>query len=197
MNYEDKIKEYLKKSNGIITTAYCRENGIPTIYLTRLVDQGLFKQAAPGIYLAENGDNDELYFFQYRYKRTVYSYETALFLLGVTDKIIQKIDVTVSRNYKFNEKDNKINVHYVKKEWLDLGKIEAKTMFGNPVRAYSYERTLCDFVLHKEEIEPEVYVQAIRSYAQYEKRDIHLLYRIATEMGIIEKIREIIEITYE
>ncbi len=197
MNYEDKIKEYLKKSNGIITTAYCRENGIPTIYLTRLVGQGLLKQAAAGIYLAENGDNDELYFFQYRYKRTVYSYETALFLLGVTDKIIQKIDVTVSRNYKFNEKDNKINVHYVKKEWLDLGKIEAKTMFGNPVRVYSYERTLCDFVLHKEEIEPEVYVQAIRSYSHYEKRDIHLLYRIATEMGIIEKIREIIEITYE
>lgn len=197
MNYEDKIKEYLKKSNGIITTAYCRENRIPTIYLTRLVDQGLLNQAAPGIYLAENGDNDELYFFQYRYKKTVYSYETALFLLGVTDKIIQKIDVTVSRNYKFNEKDDKINVHYVKKEWLDLGKIEAMTMFGNPVRAYSYERTLCDFVLHKEEIEPEVYVQAIRSYAQYEKRDIYLLYRIATEMGIIEKIREIIEITYE
>lgn len=197
MNYEDKIKEYLRKSNGIITTAYCKENGIPTIYLTRLVDQGLLKQAAAGIYLAENGDNDELYFFQYRYKRTVYSYETALFLLGVTDKIIQKIDVTVSRNYKFNEKDNKINVHYVKKEWLDLGKIEAKTMFGNPVMVYSYERTLCDFVLHKEEIEPEVYIQAIRSYAQYEKRDIHLLYHIATEMGIIEKIREIIEITYE
>ncbi len=197
MNYEDKIKEYLKKSNGIITTAYCRENGIPTIYLTRLVDQGLLKQAAPGIYLAENGDNDELYFFQYRYRRTVYSYETALFLLGVTDKIIQKIDVTVSRNYKFNKKNNKINVHYVKKEWLDLGKIEAKTMFGNPVRVYSYERTLCDFVLHKEEIEPEVYVQAIRSYSHYEKRDIHLLYSIATEMGIIEKIREIIEITYE
>ena len=40
MKYENKIEEHLKQSGGIITTAYCKENNIPTIYLSRLLKNG-------------------------------------------------------------------------------------------------------------------------------------------------------------
>lgn len=197
MDYINKIKNHLEESNGIITAAYCRENHIPTVYLSRLVDRGVLNKTAPGIYLTENGDYDEFYFFQHRYKQAIFSYETALFLLGVTDKIIEKMDVTVSNHYKFNAVLPNVNVHFVKKEWLGLGVTETKTMFGNSVRVYNYERTLCDFILHREAMDPEAYINLIKSYPKYESRNVHQLYEIARIMNIAGKVQEIMEVVYE
>ena len=75
--------------------------------------------------------------------------------------------------------------------------IEKATMFGNKVKTYSYERTLCDFITNKEEMDIEVYVKLIRSYSSYKDRDIHSLYEIARKMGIENKVREVMEIVYE
>ena len=197
MNYEDKIEKYLKQSGGIITTAYCKENNIPTIYLSRLLKDGRLLKIKKGIYMTKDGDYDEYYFFQHQYKKAIFSYETALCLLGQTDKIPWNIDVTVYNGYKFNEKPNGFNVHYVKKSIYDLGVTQKSTMFGNKVKVYSYERTLCDFIAHKEEMDIEVYVKLIRSYSSYEERDVHSLYDIAMKMGIENKVREVMEVAYE
>lgn len=197
MKHINKIENYLKNSGGIITSAYCRENGIPTVYLTRLVKSGKLERVDTGIYMTENGDYDELYFFQYKYKNTIYSYETAMYLLGITDKIIQVKDVTVSASYKFNNQPTDIQVHYVKKDIFELGVENAKTMFGNPVRVYSYERIICDFILNKEYMDPESYTKLLREYKNYKNKDIHNLYKIANKMDITDKVREIMEVIYE
>ena len=197
MDYEKKIEKYLEQSGGIITTSYCKEKKIPTVYLSRLLKDGKLLRVKKGIYITKDGDYDEYYFFQHQYKKAIFSYETALYLLGQTDKIPWNIDVTVYNGYKFNEKLNGVNIHYVKKSIYDLGVIQKSTMFGNKVNIYSYERTLCDFIAHKEEMDIEVYVKLIRSYSSYKERDIHSLYDIAMKMGIENKVREVMEVAYE
>lgn len=197
MNYRKQIEIHLKESGGIITSAYCRENNIPTVYLSRLAKEGKLFRVQKGIYIIEDGDYDEYYFFQYQYKKAIFSYETALFLLGVTDKIPWRIDVTVYNGYKFNEKQNTLNINYVKKSIYNLGIIQKKTMFGNIVNVYSYERILCDFISNKEKMDTEVYVKLIRYYFKYKDKDIHSLYEIARKMGIEDKVREVMEVVYE
>ena len=197
MDYEKKIEKYLEQSGGIITTSYCKEKKIPSVYLSRLLKDGKLLRVKKGIYITKDGDYDEYYFFQHQYKKAIFSYETALYLLGQTDKIPWNIDVTVYNGYKFNEKSNGVNIHYVKKSIYDLGVIQKSTMFGNKVNIYSYERTLCDFIAHKEEMDIEVYVKLIRSYSSYKERDIHSLYDIAMKMGIENKVREVMEVAYE
>ncbi|MGR5590164.1 type IV toxin-antitoxin system AbiEi family antitoxin domain-containing protein [Peptoniphilus grossensis] len=197
MNYRKQIEIHLKESGGIITSAYCRENNIPTVYLSRLAKEGKLFRVQKGIYIIEDGDYDEYYFFQYQYKKVIFSYETALFLLGVTDKIPWRIDVTVYNGYKFNEKKNTLNINYVKKSIYNLGIIQKKTMFGNIVNVYSYERILCDFISNKEKMDTEVYVKLIRYYFKYKDKDIHSLYEIARKMGIEDKVKEVMEVVYE
>ena len=197
MNYRKQIEIHLKKSGGIITSAYCRENNIPTVYLSRLAKEGKLFRVQKGIYIIEDGDYDDYYFFQYQYKKAIFSYETALFLLGVTDKIPWRIDVTVYNGYKFNDKKNTLNINYVKKSIYNLGIIQKKTMFGNVVNVYSYERILCDFISNKEKMDTEVYVKLIRYYFKYKDKDIHSLYEIARKMGIEDKVREVMEVVYE
>lgn len=197
MNYRKQIEIHLKESGGIITSAYCRENNIPTVYLSRLAKEGKLFRVQKGIYIIEDGDFDEYYFFQYQYGKAIFSYETALFLLGVTDKIPWRIDVTVYNGYKFNEKQDTLNINYVKKSIYNLGIIQKKTMFGNIVNVYSYERILCDFISNKEKMDTEVYVKLIRSYSKYKDKDIHSLYEIARKMGIEDKVKEVMEVVYE
>ena len=197
MNYRKQIEIHLKKSGGIITSAYCRENNIPTVYLSRLAKEGKLFRVQKGIYIIEDGDYDEYYFFQYQYGKAIFSYETALFLLGVTDKIPWRIDVTVYNGYKFNEKQDTLNINYVKKSIYNLGIMQKKTMFGNIVNVYSYERILCDFIYNKEKMDTEVYVKLIRSYFKYKDKDIHSLYKIARKMGIEDKVKEVMEVVYE
>lgn len=197
MNYRKQIEIHLKKSGGIITSAYCRENNIPTVYLSRLAKEGKLFRVQKGIYIIEDGDYDDYYFFQYQYRKAIFSYETALFLLGVTDKIPWRIDVTVYNGYKFNEKQDTLNINYVKKSIYNLGIIQKKTMFGNIVNVYSYERILCDFIYNKEKMDTEVYVKLIRSYSKYKDKDIHSLYEIARKMGIEDKVKEVMEVVYE
>ena len=197
MNYRKQIEIHLKESGGIITSAYCRENNIPTVYLSRLAKEGKLFRVQKGMYITKDGDYDEYYFFQYQYRKAIFSYETALFLLGVTDKIPWRIDVTVYNGYKFNEKQDTLNINYVKKSIYNLGIIQKKTMFGNTVNVYSYERILCDFISNKEKMDTEVYVKLIRSYFKYKDKDIHSLYKIARKMGIEDKVKEVMEVVYE
>lgn len=197
MNYRKQIEIHLKKSGGIITSAYCRENNIPTVYLSRLAKEGKLFRVQKGIYITKDGDYDEYYFFQYQYRKAIFSYETALFLLGVTDKIPWRIDVTVYNGYKFNEKQDTLNINYVKKSIYNLGIIQKKTMFGNTVNVYSYERILCDFISNKEKMDVEVYAKLIRSYSKCKDKDIHSLYEIARKMGIEDKVKEVMEVVYE
>lgn len=47
---------------------------------------------------------DELFILQTRYPKIVFSYETALSLLNLTDKIPGEIHLTVNHKYSFNQK---------------------------------------------------------------------------------------------
>lgn len=197
MDYKKQIERYLENSGGTITASYCRSKKIPTVYLSRLVREGNLQRAAEGLYTSEEGMHDDYYYFQYRFKKAVFSHETALHLLGATDKIPQDMDVTVYHSYKFNEAPFGVNIHYVNKEIHGLGVVEARTMFNNPVRVYSYERTLCDFIAHEDKMDREVYVKLIRSYSRYARRDVHALHEIATRMGIEKKVKALMEVVYE
>ncbi len=197
MNNNEKIYNLLDENSGIITTSLVKENDIPTVYLTRLTKKGKLKRIERGIYMSEDGLYDELFVFQTKYPKIIYSYETALYLLNLTDKIPSKIQLTVNHNYKFNQRPKNAHIYYVNSEILNLGVVEVKTNFGNIVRLYSAERTLCDFIKNKLDMDPEIYINFVKNYPNYEKKDIHKLYDIANKMNLVQEVQEIMELVNE
>lgn len=196
-NYKNQIKEYVKTSGGIVTSKYCREHNIPTIYLNRLVEEGFLFNAKRGIYLTKDGDYDEFYFFQLRYPKAIYSYNTALYFIDRTDKLSHTIDITVYNGYKFNEEMKNVDVHYVDKRIYDIGIVEVETAYGNKVKAYSLERVLCDFLVHKNEIDSEVYLKLVQSYIYDKNKDVSSFYNLIIKMGVAEKIMDVVQIMCE
>ena len=196
-NYKNQINEYVKTSGGIVTSKYCREHNIPTIYLNRLVEEGFLFNAKRGIYLTKDGDYDEFYFFQLRYPKAIYSYNTALYFIDRTDKLPHTIDITVYNGYKFNEKMKNVDVHYVDKRIYDIGIVEVETAYGNKVKAYSLERVLCDFLVHKNEIDSEDYLKLVQSYIYDKNKDVSSFYNLIIKMGVAEKIMDVVQIMCE
>ena len=153
--------------------------------------------AKRGIYLTKDGDYDEFYFFQLRYPKAIYSYNTALYFIDRTDKLPHTIDITVYNGYKFNEKMKNVDVHYVDKRIYDIGIVEVETAYGNKVKAYSLERVLCDFLVHKNEIDSEDYLKLVQSYIYDKNKDVSSFYNLIIKMGVAEKIMDVVQIMCE
>lgn len=158
--------------------------------LHRLLSKKIIEKISHGIYLLTEYLEDDHYLFQLRYPKTIFSYETALYLIHETDFLPINFDVSVTKGYKFNDKEN-IRVNYVSDELADLGKIKVKTMFNNDVYVYCYERVLCDLIKNRKKANLETYVNAIKRYAQYKNKNLDLLYEIAKKMNILDEMKNI------
>lgn len=193
MDYKKRINEYLHESGGIITSKDCRVCEIPSVYLTRMERNNELTKVDRGIYIDSSGDYDELFFLQYKYKKIIYSYETALFLMDISDKFAGKIEVSVPYSYKVNNPKN-MNINYVSDELHNIGVVETKTSYGNKVKIYGFERTLCDFVKNEKNMDREVYIKMLKAYGKYKDKDLNKLYIISKKMGIADKVRNIVEL---
>ena len=196
---QDKMREIIKQNNGIITAKEVSNNKIDSWYLTNLVKKGELERVVRGVYFDPNFDNyDELYFFQLQNKACIYSYQTALYLHRLTDRLPFVNEVTVKQGYNAWRIKDSVIVHQVKKEWYELGKAEIKTDMGNIVCAYDMERTICDLVRDRKNQDPEIFSKAWNLYIKKDSKDIWKLRRYAKDFGIAKKIEEILEvIVYE
>ena len=197
MDYVKKIKERLNKTGGVITSKELKNYNIPTIYLTRMMETGELTRVDRGIYIDSNGDYDEYYFFHNRCKVAIFSYISALYLHGFTDIIPLEMEATVYKGYNAHRIRGNVRIHYVTKAIYDLGVTKCQTMFGNTVKVYDLERTVCDLIRSRSEIEMELFSKTINRYVRYENKDLNKLYEYSKKMKIYEKVKEILEVVYE
>ncbi|BDQ55607.1 abortive infection protein [Enterococcus faecalis] len=196
---QNKIRKIIKQNNGVITAKEVSDNKIDSWYLTNLVQKGELERVARGVYFDPNFDNyDELYFFQLQNKACIYSYQTALYLHRLTDRLPFTNEVTVKQGYNAWRIKDFVIVHQVKKEWYELGKSEIKTDMGNFVFVYDMERTICDLVRDRKNQDTEIFSKAWNLYIKKDSKNIWKLREYAKEFGIAQQIEEILEvIVYE
>lgn len=196
---KNKIYNIIKKNNGIITASEVAEESIDSWYLTDMVRNGELERVTRGVYFDPSYDNyDEIYFFQLQNKVCIYSYQTALYLHGLTERLPFINEVTVYQGYNTWRIKDKVIAHQVKKEWYEVGITEVKTEIGNKVTSYDMERTLCDIVRDRKNQDPEIFSKAWNLYLKKDNKDIWKLRKYANIFGISKQIEDILEvIVYE
>lgn len=194
-----KISEIIEKNNGIVTANEVAEKNIDSWYLTDMVRNGELERVTRGVYIDPSYDNyDELYIFQLQNKVCIYSYQTALYLHALTERLPFINEVTVYQGYNTWRIKDKVISHQVKKEWYEVGITEVKTEVGNIVTAYDMERTLCDIVRDRKNQDPEIFSKAWNFYLKKDSKDIWKLRKYANIFGISKQIEDILEvIVYE
>lgn len=72
-----------------------------------------------------------------------------------------------------------VTIVYVKNEWYNMGISEAVTPGGHTVRVYDMERTICDIIRKRSEMDIAVFTYAVQQYARRKKKDIPTLMEYA------------------
>lgn len=148
MMNKEKMKELLEASpDGIITAEQVTDAGVHRSVLKEFVDDGNLYRFGRGLYVCSNTWEDDFYLLQRKYKRGIYSHDTALYLLGYSDRTPAKYTMTFPKGYNTPSlKQENINIKRVVPENYSFGVIELNSPCGNPIRVYDLERTLCDIL---------------------------------------------------
>ncbi len=193
MNYENKILNLF--NNGFLRNKDLVDNNIPSVYLTRLVNNNVIERVSRGLYVRTNSLPDDLVILQNKSKNAIYSNMTALYLYGFSDRLPIKYDITVNSGYNgsLQEVDN-VNLFYTKKELLNLGEIVYRLDSGNLIKVYDLERTICDVIKNKNRLNQELVNKALRKYFYSKEKNTLKLYEYAKKMKIYKKVRSVFEI---
>ena len=180
--------------NGIITTKTVTEQGIHRSILGEMVKSGDLIQCSRGIYILPDEWEDELYLLQLKYKRGIFSHATALSLLGYSERVPLILNMTFPTKYNsVSLKNENVAVTRVNDNNYELGISTAKTPFGNVVKTYDLERSLCDIMRGStEDIQTIQY--AMKKYATSKQRDINKLMRYAKQLRVEPKVRKYMEV---
>ena len=103
--------------------------------------------------------------------------------------------LTVSAGYNATHlRKRGIRVYQVKPELYSLGVVEAKTFFGNPVRAYDMERSICDLLRFKDRTDIQVFQYALKEYMSSTKKNLNRLMVYAKAFQMESVVRTYTEV---
>jgi predicted transcriptional regulator of viral defense system len=195
LDYAVKLQNLIKKNNGVISTKLVTEEGIPRTYLSEFVKKGKLERLERGIYIADDCYDDEMYRFQTKYAQAIFSHDTALFFHELTDRDPLKYSVTVKTgvNTKSLRKSG-AKVYSIKQELYELGLTTAKTPYNRIVKTYDMERTICDIIRSRSQIDVEILTAALKRYANRKDKNLPQLMRYAEQFKIKNVLRQYLEI---
>ena len=163
--------------------------------MTRLVEQGKLDRIARGYYAITNSFCDDYFKYQLKSKKCVFSHSTALYFYDLSDRTPLYFDMTVPVGYNGSLSKNKnVVLHYVKKEFLELGLTTIESPFGMKLRVYDKERTICDIVKYRNHMDKEIFTKALKRYAQRKDKDLLKLMKYAKKLNIDKKVLEYMEV---
>ena len=100
------LNEYLKEK-GFITNKEAEKLGIKRYKLAELVHKGKLERVKNGVYKKKDDIDDEFVLISYNNEKVVFSFHTALFLLGLSDRNPNFFHISVPQGY---------NVGHIKNE---------------------------------------------------------------------------------
>ena len=189
------IKQLLQSSkNGIITTKEITSLGLHRSVLSKLVENGILYRYSSGIYVKSDAWEDDMYLLQQKYSRGIYSHNTALYLLGYSDRTPINYTMTFPQGYNTPSlKHENIHIKNVKEEFYSMGVIEVPSPCGNQIRIYDLEKTLCDIV-RGEGIDIQIITSAMQRYARAKDKNLYKLMVYANCLHVQPKIRHYMEV---
>ena len=85
-------------------------------------------------------------------------------------------------------------MYTVKKDLLDVGKVIVKDNYGNDIPVYDVERTVCDIVRSRRNIEIQEFNTALKTYVQRKDKDLNKLMSYAQLFHVDKIIRQYMEV---
>ncbi|GHT85375.1 transcriptional regulator [Bacteroidia bacterium] len=195
LNQHETVLTLLWENDGYLTAKRARENSVTYATLQRMARGGAIEKAVHGLYILPDMIPDPYFIAQYRCPKGVFSHETALFLLGLSDRVPFRLMVTIPSGWNAAMlTDPGMAFFYCKKAWIELGVCEVKTPSGRTVRVFDRERTLCDCLRAGDKLDRDLVLSAIKQYMKEPTADKTKLLRYAETFKVRDMVRQYMEV---
>lgn len=195
MEINQVIMKEIKQNNNMITTAQVEALGFSRALLSKYVKEGLLERGRQGIYILPDSVHDDMYTLILRSEKIIFSHDTALFLNGLSERTPFEHSVTIpSDSVLSNTLMDECNCYYIKPELYMLGLVWKKTTFGNEVRCYDVERTICDLLRSRNRMDEETVIGAMKNYAVYKNKDLNRLAAYAEKFRVNKVLKQYMEV---
>lgn len=188
---EEKIRNFLKDNHGYICTSDFIKLGIDKHFIPHYIEEGIIRKVSHGIYINNNLIEDPYYIIQKRYSHAIFSYNTAFYILNITNRTPDKMDITIPQGKQVK---GNYNVHYVSKKYFNIGIITVESPNGNPIKVYNAERSICDMLKNEEDFDLELRNRVLNYYFTSEEKNYDKLLEYAEVLGVYDKIIRIVEV---
>ncbi|NLC84477.1 MAG: abortive phage infection protein [Ruminococcaceae bacterium] len=190
----NELQSVLKQNGGIVTTAQANAAGVSNERLRLLVHSGDLERVTTGVYVLPDEFTDKMYIVQLRRPKIIYSHETSLFLHELTDRDPINYMVTVPTGYNPTRlREDGFTVFTIKRELHEVGVTKLTTMFGNSVKAYDMERTICDCLRSRNQLDIALVLDAIKRYAKRKDKNLNKLMQMAEMFKVTKLLRSYME----
>lgn len=195
MEINQLILDEMKRNNNMITTSQVVSMGFSRALLSNYVKNGLLERSRQGVYILPNSVHDDMYTLMLRSEKIIFSHDSALFLNGLSERTPYKHTVTIPSNTALpNSLNGECNCYYIKPELHQVGVVLRKTTFGNEVRCYDLERTICDLLRSRSRMDEETVIEGIKNYVSFQNMDLKRLAAYAEGFKVNKDLKRYMEV---
>lgn len=189
------IYEKMKDNSNLITTAEVLELGFSKTLLSNYIKAGYLERIRQGTYILKDSIHDDMYTLMLRSENIVFSHDTAAFLNDLSDRTPFEHSVTLPRGTSLpNSLRGECKCYHIKPELYEIGLLTKSTTFGNIVRTYNAERTICDVLRSRNRMDEEMVIQIIKNYMNNDDKDLNLLFAYSVKFNVEKIVRRYMEV---
>jgi predicted transcriptional regulator of viral defense system len=186
----------MESQQGLLLTSDLANFNIPRTYLSIMEQNGEIERVSRGVYRSTaTFIEDELFSIQSKYRSTIFSHETALYLHDLTDRSPFTYSISLPTGYHSHFLNSSgYKIFYVNRNVFELGVVSINTLQGNKVKAMDLERTICDIVRRRNQIDIQIRKAALQRYAKHKDSNLDRLFNYAKRFRIQTIVRNYLEI---
>ena len=189
------LRFLIDDNKGYLLTSIATNHGFSRQNVSYYAKVNNLEKVAQGVYITEDTWPDYLYISYLKNRNIVYSFETSLYLHGLMEREPTFTEVTVKCGYNSMHLKNKgLKIRTSIPEYYNLGIEFIETSFGNLVKAYDMERTICDIIKYKKYMDIQVFTYALKEYVKNKNKRIPVLMDYAEKLRVADKVRTYLEV---
>ena len=196
-NKEELVKRIFTDNGSVVRTKTLRENGFSSRDIKKLAEEGIIEPVRWGYYrYSDESSFSDIPILVSLFPDGVLYLESALDHYGYTERTPAAWKIAVDEKtarIRFKIPYPIVEPHFISSPKFQIG-ITKTTIEGTQIKIYDRERTICDCLLHRNKMDPEVYNQAIQAYLKDENRRNYVLADYASKLHVARKVREVLGI---
>lgn len=195
MDIKTIITDYMDSQGGLLNAADLQFLGFSRSLLYAYLRAGLLERYRCGLYARPDSLVDDMVYIQRKFPTLIFSHDSALYIHGLSERTPFRHTVTIPSDATLPRSlSNDCNCFYIAPHLHSVGLTEGKTPFGNTVRCYNAERSICDILRSRNRIDTETCSAALKLYFFRRDKDLHRLAEYAERFGVMQKLTPYLEV---